>query len=100
VPLKSQRESLAVCPGSHSGNRSSPGVNGDVQTAWCCRREDRKHAESAGLQKNDLIKDVIGLRVHSVGEFNKAMKRVGKNDSVACCTAGNNTFFVANADAS
>ena len=53
-------------------------------------------AESAGLQKNDLIKDVNRAQVHSVGEFNKAMKRVGKNDSVALLVRrGNNTFFVA-----
>jgi serine protease Do len=53
-------------------------------------------AESAGLQKNDLIKEVNRTQVHSVSEFTKAMKRVGKNDSVALLVRrGNNTFFVA-----
>ena len=53
-------------------------------------------AESAGLQKNDLIKEVNRNQVHTVSEFNQAMKRVGKDNSVALLVRrGNNTFFVA-----
>jgi len=48
-------------------------------------------AESAGLQKNDLIKEV-----NSVSEFTRAIKRIGKNDSVAFLVRRrNNTFYVA-----
>jgi serine protease Do len=53
-------------------------------------------AEDAGLQKNDLIKEVNRETVHSVKEFRQAMDRVGKEGSVALLVRrGNNTFYVA-----
>lgn len=53
-------------------------------------------AEGAGLQKNDLIKEVNRTPVRSVADFDKAIEQVGKNDSVALLVRrGNNTFFVA-----
>ncbi|HMK38773.1 MAG TPA: PDZ domain-containing protein, partial [Bacteroidota bacterium] len=58
-------------------------------------------AESAGLQKNDLIKEVNRAPVHSVGEFRQDMQRVGKNDSVALLVRrGDRTFYVAMQQAS
>jgi serine protease Do len=53
-------------------------------------------AEDAGLQKNDLIKEVDRRPVHSVKEFRAAMEGAKKNDSVALLVQrGKNTFFVA-----
>jgi serine protease Do len=53
-------------------------------------------AEDAGLQKNDLIKEVNRESVRSVKEFQRAMERVGKEGSVALLVRrGNNTFYVA-----
>jgi len=53
-------------------------------------------AESAGLQHNDLIKEVNRVQVNSVGEFDQAIRRIGKNDSVAFLVRrGDKTFYVA-----
>jgi serine protease Do len=53
-------------------------------------------AEDAGLQKNDLIKEVNREPVHSVKEFREAMDRSSKLGSIALLVRrGNNTFYVA-----
>ncbi|HXX64252.1 MAG TPA: DegQ family serine endoprotease [Bacteroidota bacterium] len=53
-------------------------------------------AEEAGVQKNDLIKEVNRAPVHSVGEFRDAIKHIGAHDSVALLVRrGNNTFYIA-----
>ena len=53
-------------------------------------------ADEAGIQKNDLIKEVNRAPVSSVSEFLRAMEHVGKNESVAMLLKrGNNTFYAA-----
>ncbi|HTY59211.1 MAG TPA: DegQ family serine endoprotease [Bacteroidota bacterium] len=53
-------------------------------------------AYEAGIQKNDLIKEINREPVSSVSDFRKAMEHVGKNESVALLLKrGNNTFYVA-----
>jgi serine protease Do len=53
-------------------------------------------AEEAGLQKNDLIKEVNRAKVGSVDEFERAMEKAGHGGSLALLVRrGQNTFFVA-----
>ncbi len=53
-------------------------------------------AYEAGVQKNDLIKEINRAPISSVNDFRKAMEHVGKTGSVAMLLKrGNNTFYVA-----
>ena len=53
-------------------------------------------AEDAGLQKNDLIKEVNREAIHSVKGFQSAMKGVGEKGSAALLVRrGENTFYLA-----
>jgi len=53
-------------------------------------------ADEAGIQKNDLIKEVNRAPIRSVEDFRKAFEHVGKNDNVALLIRrGDNTFYVA-----
>ncbi len=53
-------------------------------------------AEDAGLQKNDLIKEVNRQAVHSVKEFREFMDQAGKSgDAALRVRRGDNTFYVA-----
>ena len=53
-------------------------------------------ADEAGIQKNDLVKEVNRSPISSIGDFRRAMEHVGKNESVAMLLRrGNNTFYVA-----
>jgi serine protease Do len=53
-------------------------------------------AEDAGLQKNDLIKEVNREAVHSVKEFRQTVDRSGKNGNIALLVRrGDATFYVA-----
>ncbi|HUI09246.1 MAG TPA: PDZ domain-containing protein, partial [Bacteroidota bacterium] len=53
-------------------------------------------ADEAGIQKNDLIKEVNKARITSVSDFHKAFEHIGKHDSVALLIRrGDNTFYVA-----
>jgi serine protease Do len=53
-------------------------------------------AEDAGLQRGDLIKEVNRKGVASPSEFEQAVRRAGKNASIALLVQrGKNSFFVA-----
>jgi len=53
-------------------------------------------ADEAGIQKNDLIKEVNRAPITTVSDFRKAFEHVGKGESVALLIRrGDNTFYVA-----
>jgi S1-C subfamily serine protease len=53
-------------------------------------------AEDAGLKRNDMIKEVNRVAVHSAKEFRNAIEGTGKEGSVALLVRrGENTFYVA-----
>ncbi len=52
-------------------------------------------ADEAGIQKNDLIKEVNRIPISSVSDFRRATEHLGKNESSAMLLKrGNNTFYV------